>query len=783
MRIPVLILVCVIAVIGSGRTSVAAEEPPPLPYVTPVDETYKPPAGAATMEEVIRSGRDLWGEAALKQPGGPSYEYFAKLLPPLRYADPPLLHYPITLSAPGGAPVKARFISNGSAINALARTADWMTETGIPVRFRVGDELAVFGDDLKQLDGPKYERGYLPIVQLRYRYGPHVYTQEAFASVDPKLAESGVVFVRLGIAEGPKDQKAKIEAQIESSIVLRAKGNMVPDKDGKAIACFEPKNWWYVPGRNTLNARLAPGESVVFAVFTKPAEPIDVTPAVYDAQRALCAKAWDDVLAKGANFSVPEKVADDAWRASFIGILMLQSNGAPNYSQGNQYSHIYIFEGGDVARTTAMLGHPKEAVAMMPSLFNHHRKGLQYHQASFKLQMIAHLYALSRDAEMVRKHRQLSEEGRKPGWQTELDLLMSGRDAESKLYPVEQYAGDLTNDMVQSFHSNAAGWHAIRNTSVLLDDIGEKELAAKCRADAKAFRPIVLAALEKSIDRSVDPPFIPIALFGKEKPYAHIVESRRGSYYNIQSRMALGSGIFPYNHKLTDDWIRYIRERGGLCMGLSRNHPSAETWWVYPRGINDLYGMRYGLLMLQRDEVDQALVGFYGKLAQGFTRDTFICGEGASIVPIHGNGRQMFLPPNSAGNAHYLQLLRYMLVQDYDLDDDARPETLRLLFATPRRWLEDGKTIKIERAPTMFGEVSAVVTSNLSSGEVTADLKLPAKGPTKTLLRLRLPEGHRVSGAEANGQKLNVENGETIDVSASRGDVTLRARVSKTGNN
>jgi len=124
-------------------------------------------------------------------------------------------------------------------------------------------------------------------------------------------------------------------------------------------------------------------------------------------------------------------------------------------------------------------------------------------------------------------------------------------------------------------------------------------------------------------------------------------------------------------------------------------------------------------------------------------------------------------------------LLRYMLVQDYDLDDDAWPETLRLLFATPRRWLEDGKTIKIERAPTMFGEVSAVVTSNVSAGDVTADLKLPAKGPTKTLLRLRLPEGWRVSGAEANGEKLNVENGETIDVSALRGDVKLRATVTK----
>jgi hypothetical protein len=218
-------------VVGAAAFAEPAEAPPPLPSVTPVEPAYAHPAGAATIDEVIRSGRDLWGEAALKLPGGPSYEYFASLLPPLRYVDAPFRHYPITLSAPG-APVKARFISNGSAINALARQGNWDGETGNPVSFRVSDELAAFGEDLSRLDGPKYERGHLPIVQLRYRHGPHVYTQETFASVDPKLASHGVVFVRLGVAEGPANKKAKVEAQIESADVLRAKDGAVPDKDG-----------------------------------------------------------------------------------------------------------------------------------------------------------------------------------------------------------------------------------------------------------------------------------------------------------------------------------------------------------------------------------------------------------------------------------------------------------------------------------------------------------------------------------------------------------------------
>ena len=66
----------------------------------------------------------------------------------------------------------------------------------------------------------------------------------------------------------------------------------------------------------------------------------------------------------------------------------------------------------------------------------------------------------------------------------------------------------------------------------------------------------------------------------------------------------------------------------------------------------------------------------------------------------------MGLPPNSTANASFLQQLRYLLVQDYDTDDDGRADTLRLCFATPRRWLEDGQEIVVERAPTQFGDVS-----------------------------------------------------------------------------
>jgi hypothetical protein len=202
---------------------------------------------------------------------------------------------------------------------------------------------------------------------------------------------------------------------------------------------------------------------------------------------------------------------------------------------------------------------------------------------------------------------------------------------------------------------------------------------------------------------------------------------------------------------------------------------------MHPRKTDDLYGMRYALKLLERDEPDRALVSFYGKLAQGMTRDTFVCPEGADIKPLDEFGRLMYLPPNSAGNASFLQQLRYLLVQDYDLDDDGREETLRLAFATPRRWLEDGKRISVQKAPTTFGEVSYVIESAVKRGRVEARIDLPIARPARTiLLRLRLPEGLKIASATAGDRPLTIAaDGETIDLSGLSGRLTLQGQVAR----
>src|ERR1043165_6798880 len=111
----------------------------------------------ATLDEVLAAKQDLWGPAAMRLPNGPSYEFFEKLLPPLRYVNAEFRHYPIVLSAPN-ATVKARLTSNGSGLNARANLKTWK-EVGVPITFRVGDDEMVFGEDPYKRGGPRYDRG------------------------------------------------------------------------------------------------------------------------------------------------------------------------------------------------------------------------------------------------------------------------------------------------------------------------------------------------------------------------------------------------------------------------------------------------------------------------------------------------------------------------------------------------------------------------------------------------------------------------------------------------
>jgi hypothetical protein len=283
-----------------------------------------------------------------------------------------------------------------------------------------------------------------------------------------------------------------------------------------------------------------------------------------------------------------------------------------------------------------------------------------------------------------------------------------------------------------------------------------------------------MATLSKSVRHETNPPFIPNALLDREEAHTPITATRIGSYWNLMTGFFIESRLFERG-SAEEMWLpNYLESHGGLCMGMVRSGGTSHAFWTGAERTNPLYGTRYVLDALRRDDVDRALVSFYGMLAHGFTRETLIAGEGCTLDPVDGHGRFFYCPPNSAGNAHFLTMLRNLLVQDWDLDDDGRPETLRICSATPRSWLDDGKTIEVANAPTSFGKVSFSARSLLRQGHVEMDIKLPDRNqPSSIVVRPRLPDGWRISRAEMEQRSLPISSDSSVDVSAEKGQIRI----------
>src|SRR5690606_9807511 len=131
--------------------------------------------------------------------------------------------------------------------------------------------------------------------------------------------------------------------------------------------------------------------------------------------------------------------------------------------------------------------------------------------------------------------------------------------------------------------------------------------------------------------------------------------------------------------------------------------------------------------------------------AHGMTRYTFVSGEGDTVGPYPGEYyRTPHLSPSSFNNSWFLLMLRLMLVAEIE-GEDGLVEKLHLAYSTPRAWLEKGKPIRVERADTVFGDISYAIDSEIENGKINMIATLTDRvGAAKAVtIRLRTP-GKRI---------------------------------------
>jgi hypothetical protein len=184
--------------------------------------------------------------------------------------------------------------------------------------------------------------------------------------------------------------------------------------------------------------------------------------------------------------------------------------------------------------------------------------------------------------------------------------------------------------------------------------------------------------------------------------------------------------------------FKAIDPSGALTTYLLNDHEDNLFYRGWGMANEPVYTQQATAYLL-RDEVKPAIRAFYSMMACAFSHSVF------EPVEHRWAWGQYFGPPSTDGA--WFELFRRMLV--HELDDD----TLLLLQATPRRWLEDGKRIEVERAPTYYGPLKMIIDSHAASGQIRANIELSArKRPGLLLVRLRHPQGKPIKAVTLNGR-------------------------------
>ncbi len=104
---------------------------------------------------------------------------------------------------------------------------------------------------------------------------------------------------------------------------------------------------------------------------------------------------------------------------------------------------------------------------------------------------------------------------------------------------------------------------------------------------------------------------------------------------------------------------------------------------------------------------------------------------------------QYFGPPSTDGA--WFELYRKMLIHEID------EGTLLVGQAAPRAWLEDGKRIEVQRAPTYFGPLDFRIRA--SANELRAEVEFGSKlRPATLLVRLRHSQQKPLRSVTLNGR-------------------------------
>jgi hypothetical protein len=459
----------------------------------------------------------------------------------------------------------------------------------------------------------------------------------------------------------------------------------------------------------------------------------------YETARTRTLEFWSNYLAEGAQFEVPEEAVNDLFRANLWHALVLPRRDGSRidlpysnfaYSQTgtpwpiNQAVYVdYMLYG--------LRGYNKIATEEIEAIYHNNQgpDGQLGGNADWFAYTPGMLYAVAENY-LVSDDR-ASFEHLLPDTLKALDWSIAQiRDAALASGPTAGLASGALNDLT------GAGFWAFNQAYLYagVEAMGEalerdgNPRAAECLKAAQEYRATIVRAMSIAAVRS---PLVELRDH-TWTPYVPSNTADPARNFHQWYPADVDTGAL---HLLR---LAALPAQGELADSLLNDHE--DNLFLHGWGLaNEPVYNQQATAYLLRDDPKAVIRAFYSMMAGGFSQSVY--------EPVEHRWRwgQYFGPPSTDGA--WFELYRNMLVREVD------DHTLILAQATPRAWLEDGKEISVERAPTRFGEISYEVLSRAGSGSIEANFQLESNQPgTTILLRLRHPEGKPLRGVTVNGR-------------------------------
>jgi hypothetical protein len=667
-----------------------------------------------------------------------------------------------------------------------------MLDTGVQPKFDGADR-----EDVRRY----LEDGYLPVVHVEWRNGPLCYHHALFATV--LLGEYGDDVARRGdetvvllsklrvtnTGNAPQTGVLSLRYSIDAPLTLQDDGVIAvqPTQDitiSKGLfavrglismdkpAGGEAANWSVQPSSDPVSSEvfrwqesLRPQESrsiyfkMPFVELVNADELTRLKEISFEKEVWRVLDYWRRRLSQGMQIEVPDEAINNFYKANLWHNLITTDRDPDTglYNQGVATVRYRVFanETVMVARSMDMRGEHVEAERFIePMLYYQGREPLKgrfstkkgvFHSAGdythgeyamnhgFVLWGAAEHYLITRDqAYLERVAPKLIEA---------CDFLISQRRSTmgktgAARPPIHGLSpASSLEDVVEYqywFATNAYFYLGMKRAAQALADIAHPQ-AKRIATEAEKYRRDIEVSVRQATSRSavvrlLDGSYIPYVP-SRVYQWRHLTEGWIREALYCALHLATAEVLCPDDPVVTwmlddlEDNIFFSRQSG-------YNVSDYEKHWFEWGGITlQPCLLDTPIVYMARNEIAAALRAFWNTYALLIYPDVQCFAEWARSFGVGGGPVY-----KTSDESRFVMWLRQLLIWE-------NAQQLWLGRATPRQWLEDGKTIRVARATTTFGPTDMIIHSRANEGRIYAELSLPARNPpSEVWLRLRHPE-------------------------------------------